>query len=350
MIVNTPKHILVIRLSAMGDVAMSVPVLRALISQNPNVKITFLSRAFLKPLFEDLPNVSFYTADVDGKHKGLSGLFQLSKELRSLNIDAIADIHNVLRSKILRLFFSLSRNKIKVIDKGRKEKKALTRTENKIFKQLKSTHERYADVFRNLGLNIDLNKPQFPQREELPNDIKTLLGNNDKKLIGIAPFAQYESKMYPLDLMEKVIDTLSQNSSYKILLFGGGKKEVEILQNLADKFKNTYSIAGKVKLKDELDVISNLNCMVSMDSANAHLAALQGIKTITLWGVTHPFTGFAPFNQPIENTITPDLKKFPKIPCSIYGNKICNGYEDVMRSISPKDIVDQIEETVKKYP
>lgn len=338
----------------MGDVAMSVPVLRALITQNPKVKITVLSRAFLKPLFEDLPNVNFYAAEVDGKHKGLLGLYRLSKELKTLKIDAIADIHNVLRSKLLRLFFSFpimtSRNKIAVIDKGRAEKKALTRTKNKIFKQLKSTHERYADVFRKLGFSVDLKHPQYPQKKELSVDIKNLIGNNDQKLIGIAPFAQYDSKMYPLDLMEKVLAGLSQNSNHNILLFGGGKKEVELLQKLAEKYENVYSLAGKIKLNDELKTIAHLHCMVSMDSANAHLAAMQGIKTITLWGVTHPFTGFAPFNQSIENAITPDLKKYPNIPCSIYGNKICDGYEAVMRSISPKTIVDKIEATIKNIP
>lgn len=334
----------------MGDVAMSVPVLRALIAQNPNVKITVLSRSFLKPMFENLSNVNFYVADVDGKHKGFFGLLQLSKELKALKIDSIADIHNVLRSKILRLFFSLSRNKIAVIDKGRAEKKALTRKEKKIFKQLKPTHERYADVFRSLGFQVDLSKPQFPEKEKLPNNIKSLIDNNYIKLIGIAPFAQYESKMYPLGLMEKVIENISENTNYKVLLFGGGKKEVEILQNLANKYKNTISLAGKVKLTDELMTISHLDCMVSMDSANAHLAAMQGVKTITIWGVTHPFTGFAPFNQPIENTITPDLEKYPNIPCSIYGNKIWEGYENIMRSISPKKVINKIEEVLKNIP
>ena len=334
----------------MGDVAMSVPVLRAFIVQNPNTKITILSRAFLKPMFENLPNVTFYAADVDGKHKGFFGLLQLSKELKALKTDAIADIHNVLRTKILRFFFSLSRNKIAVINKGRVQKKALTRTNNKIFKQLKSTHERYADVFRNLGFNIDLNNPQFPKKEELPNKISALIGKSYKKLIGIAPFAQYESKMYPLDLMGKVIESISQNSNHKVLLFGGGKKEIEILQNLANKFENVYSLAGKVKLKDELLTISHLDCMVSMDSANAHLAAMQGVNTITLWGVTHPFTGFAPFYQPKKNAVTPDLVKYPNIPCSIYGNKVCDGYEYIMRSISTSVVVDKIEIVIKNIP
>ena len=329
---------------------MTIPVLRVFVNQNPDVKITVLSRAFLKPLFDDIPNISFYVADVEGVHKGILGIKKLSNELLELNIDAVADIHNVLRSKILRFFFSFSNKKIAVIDKGRTEKKALIRTQNKIFKQLRSTHERYADVFRTLGFKVDLSKHQFPLKKEIPSNIIELIKNNDKILIGIAPFAQYKSKMYPLDLMEEVIRELSGNSNYKIIFFGGGKKEVDILNSFKEKYKGTFSLAGKLKLAEELIVVSHLDCMLSMDSANAHLAAMQGVKTISLWGVTHPFTGFYPFDQPVEYAIIPDLKKFPNIPCSIYGNKVCKGYEDVMRSIPSKKVIELIEKVVKKIP
>ena len=343
-----PKHILVIRLSAMGDVAMSVPVLRAFIEQNPDVKITVLSRVFLKPLFENLANVNFYVADVSGKHKGFLGLFKLYSEINQLKIDAIADIHNVLRSKILRFFFSPSQIKISIIDKGRAEKKALTRNVNKIFKQLRTTHQRYADVFRNLGFKVDLSNPTFPNKSDLSSEVLKITSLDHCQWIGIAPFAQYQSKMYPLDLIEEVISKLVSLNDFKIFLFGGGVKEIKILDSLANKFDNVISIAGKLKLSDELNLISNLDCMVSMDSANSHLAAMQGVKTITIWGITHPFAGFAPFNQPLEHILLPDLDKYPNIPCSVYGNKVCSGYENAMRSILPSNVVEKIKNIIKK--
>ena len=321
---------------------MTVPVLRAFVKQHPTVKITVLSKPFLKPLFVDIKNVTFYAADVTNQHKGLFGIYKLYKELKLLNIDAVADLHNVLRSKVVRTFFKLANKKVRFIDKGRNEKKALTATKNKVLKPLKTTHERYADVFKNLGFTLDLTKPEFPPKQQLTQDIIKITGAKTKKWIGIAPFAQYNSKMYPLDLMEEVISELSRKENLKILLFGGGKKEVEILDKIANQNSNTLNIAGKIKLDQELSLISNLDCMLSMDSGNAHFAAMFGINTITIWGITHPFTGFAPFNQPIGNAILPDLEKYPNIPCSIYGNKVCEGYEDVMRSLSPKTIVDKV--------
>ena len=169
-----------------------------------------------------------------------------------------------------------------------------------------------------------------------------MVGLDHKKWIGIAPFAQHQGKMYPLDLIEKVIDKLSASNNYKIMLFGGGAHEIKALNALEKRFENTISVAGKLKFKEELALISNLDGMLSMDSANGHLSAMQGVKTLTIWGVTHPFAGFVPFNQPQNHQILPNLEQYPNLPCSIYGNKICEGYEDVMRSINPQMVVDKI--------
>lgn len=192
---NKKINILVIRLSAMGDVAMTVPVIQSLVNQYPNIKITVLSRAFLKPLFDDIENVSFYAADVNGKHKGIIGLYRLFNELKALKFTHIADLHNVLRSTVIRNFFKASGYKVAKIDKGRAEKKALTRTKQKIFKQLKSTHQRYTDVFNDLGFYFDISSYNVPIKPDLDKNILNIIGKNGyKKWIGIAPFATYPSK------------------------------------------------------------------------------------------------------------------------------------------------------------
>lgn len=338
------KHILAIRLSAMGDVAMTAVVIKTFLEQNPNVTITVLSKAFLQPIFEDIPNVNFYAADTKGKHKGILGIYKLYKELKSLKINAIADLHNVMRSKLLSLFFTGT--KTATLDKGRKEKKALIALENKVFKQLKTTHERYADVFRALGYKVDLSKINFSEPKPLSQKLNMLGISSNKKLIGIAPFAQHATKAYPLDLMEKVIQQLAISKNIQILLFGGGQKEITLLTQLSEKFENVTCIAGKIKLKEELLLISNLNCMLSMDSGNGHFSALYGVPTVTLWGGTHPYAGFAPFNQLQENSLIPDIKKYPKIPYTVYGNKMLDGYENAMRTIEPKSIVERIKNII----
>ena len=337
-----PQHIAVMRLSAMGDVAMTVPVLRAFANQNPDVKITLISRLFFKPFFEEIPNLTFFVFDEKKRHKGFLGLIRLFCDLKMQNIDALADLHNVLRSKIVRTLFVLSGKKVAFTNKSREEKKALTREENKIFKPLTTVFERHANVFRELGFSLDLTNPTFPEKQNLDAEISELVGTKTTKWIGIAPFAQYESKVYPLDLMKEVIRELSQNKDNTIFLFGGGKHEIEILEMIARENENCISIAGKVTFLQELQLISNIDVMLSMDSGNGHIAAMYGIKVITLWGATHPYLGFLPFNQPLENALVSDRNLFPKLPTSIYGNKKAEGYEDAMRTILPEQIIEKI--------
>lgn len=338
-------HILAIRLSALGDVAMTVPVLRAFVNQHPNVRITVVSKPFLKPLFNDIKNVEFYPADVNGKHKGVFGIFKLYKELQQKKITHIADLHNVLRSKILRFFFRFANKTIAAIDKGRIEKKALTRADNKVFKQLTSSHQRYADVFTRIGFSVDISNPEKIVTPKASKIVSELLKNSTSKKIGIAPFAAYQAKMYPLDLTKKVISEIAKTTT--VYLFGGGKSEVEKLSTIENEIENCISVAGKIQFEDELNLIAQLDCMVAMDSGNAHLAAMHQTPTITLWGATHPFAGFVPFNQPIENCLLPDLNKYPKIPTSIYGNKVVEGYEDAMRTISPESVIEKIQTVLK---
>ena len=329
-------HILVIRLSAMGDVAMTVPVLRALISQYPNLKITVLTTQLFKPFFRDLVNTNVFVADVKGAHNGVYGLYKLSKELKALQIDQIADLHNVLRSNILKHFFS--GYDFVQINKGRKEKKELILGES--FRQLKTTHERYAEVFEKLGFPVNLSNPVFPAQTVLSSKIQSLIGQKSKKMIGIAPFAAHEGKMYPLPLMKQVVGALSKD--YQILLFGGGNKEVEALSKMAESFENVVNLAGKINLDEQLDVISNLDLMLSMDSGNAHIAAMLGVKVITIWGVTHPFAGFGPFNQPKDYMLLSDRHKFPKIPTSVFGNKFPESYKEASGTIPPETVIKKI--------
>jgi len=326
----------------MGDVAMTVPVIRSLIQQHNNVKVTVVSRPFFKPFFDDLDRVDFFGVDLENRHKGFFGIYRLYKDLKKLKIDFVADFHNVLRSKILRTFFKSNGTKTAFTDKGRKEKKELTRLEKKVLKPVKSMVERHVDTLAQLGFKVDLSKISFTEKPVLSDEILTVTAEkSNNKWIGIAPFAQYQTKVYPTELMQKVILDLSANQNHKIFLFGG-KNELNSLKNLQQNLENVILIANKLTFKQELEFIPHLDVMLSMDSGNAHIAAMYGIKVVTLWGNTHPFAGFVPFNQPLENSLIPDLEKYPFLPTSVYGNKIVTGYQDVMQSITPEEVVAKI--------
>jgi ADP-heptose:LPS heptosyltransferase len=145
--------------------------------------------------------------------------------------------------------------------------------------------------------------------------------------------------------MQKVVNLLEAHS-YKVFLFGGGAQEIALLEQLQQSNINSEVVAGKLNLEEELQLISNLDVMLSMDSGNAHIAAMLGVKVVTLWGATHPYAGFLPFNQPIENSLLPDRIAYPLLPTSVYGNKKVEGYDDVMRTITPETVVAKIKSLV----
>jgi ADP-heptose:LPS heptosyltransferase len=350
--VHNIKHILVIRLSAMGDVAITVPVLKTMLLQHPEIKITIASRTFFQPFFENIPNLYFFPVDVDDRHKGFFGLFRLFFDLKKLKIDAVADLHNVIRSKAIRKTFALFGKKVAASNKERADKNALIRLEGKVFKPVKSMIDIHCDTFNKLGFYVNLytQKPEtiFPPKVNLSSEIIEITGKKEQKWIGIAPFAQYESKVYPQDLMQIVIDELASHSENKILLFGGGDHEIVILNQMKRDYENVIVIAGKITFKQELELIAHLDIMLSMDSGNAHIAAMLGVNVVTLWGATHPYAGFLPFNQNKSSAIVSDRNKYPLLPTSVYGNKQVDGYEDAMRTILPSTVIAKMHKELDK--
>jgi ADP-heptose:LPS heptosyltransferase len=339
---DLPKHILVIRFSALGDVAMTVPVLKNVLEQNPTLKVTFLSTPFVEPIFKGIDRLDFYGIDVKN-YKGIAGIYKLSKKIKKdIEFDAIADLHNVIRTKLLRSF--LSKKNTVVISKGRKEKKQLTKAIHKKLYPLKTGFKRYADVFLKLGLQIQLIK-EIGTAYLQPNiSLLPFVKTGNEKIIGIAPFAKHHAKMYPLHKMGEVIKTLLSNNENEVLLFGT-VSEIAQMKNMFLSQPNIFSMAGKLSFAEELNVISQLDVMLSMDSANMHLASLYGVPVVSIWGGTHPWLGFYGWGQLEENILQIDL---PCRPSSVFGNKPCpvHGEAGCMQDITPTMVVEKVQQAL----
>ena len=327
------KKILIIRFSALGDIAMTVPVVHDLAVQYPDLDITMLSREMARPLFERMPNnVHFIAADLEGRHKGLLGLCRLWRDAHLSDFDYIADFHDVLRTWWLRTEGCLRRKKVAKIDKGRKGKKDLTRQKNKVLEQQATSFERYAKVLEQLGFPI---KPQFVKLD-YSAFCETQKADNET-WVGIAPFAKHPAKVYPLEKMEQVIKALSERGNTRVFLFGGGAEECQQMESLCSKFNNVKPAKSQQGLRGELALMGQLDVMLSMDSANMHLASLVGTKVVSVWGGTHPYAGFLGWNQKAEDCIQLDL---PCRPCSVYGNKVCSrGDYACMNGITVEQVI-----------
>jgi len=347
------KRVLVFRFSALGDVAMTIPVLWSFLKKYPDHEIWFVSRPFARDFVAPLPRVHFVPVDLKQKHKGLAGLFLLFRELKKQGSwDAVVDLHSVLRTHVLTFLFRLSGTKVAKIDKGRIEKKNLTRKENKVFKPLPATVERYRQTFYKAGFPFEL--------QEFPG--KTLYGKASLSsksppwgdlggqspwgdlggpsfLVGIAPFAKHHWKMWPEEKMKELLKLLDEKQVL-VILFGGPGEEQKKLEQWVSGFKNRRTFAGKLPMRAELALISQLDVMISMDSANMHIASLAGTRVVSIWGATHPYAGFYGYGQSAEDAVQVDLDCRP---CSVFGNKPCHrGDFACMERITPEMIINRV--------
>jgi len=340
------KHIILFRFSAIGDIAIAAPLVRAYAVANPDIRFTMVSQPMMEPLFTGIENLYFFPADFKGRYKGFKGLLKLFRDLSKLEPTEVADLHNVLRTWILRTLFTLTFKKIAFLHKGRNQKKRLTRKENKKLIKLPSMINRYESVLVKAGLN---NLRFSDSQGAAPSNRRESTGDkaeNNIIRIGIAPFAKHKGKAWPAEFMEEVIAALSEDEGFHILLFGGGKKEVAQLLSWEQKYSGVESVAGKFSLDKELEIMESLDIMVSMDSANMHLASFAGTTVLSVWGATHPYAGFYGWRQKEENAIQSDLSCRP---CSVFGNKECfRGDYACLMNIKPDDVLDRIDDIVKE--
>lgn len=345
-------HILVIRFSAIGDVAMTVPVIYSLAKQYPNLRITVLSQKFARPFFEHMPhNVGFMEADLKREYHGIKGLNALYRRLMAKNFTAIADLHSVLRSKYLRMRFNIDRYKVAHIDKHRSGRRMITSAKDKKLEQLPTSFQNYADVFKELGYPVNTTFTSIFQDgggdlSLLPN---TFHNKKEEEIwIGVAPFAAHKGKIYPKEKMEEVLRILSEKyPEERIFLFGGGKDETAVMNEWISKNHKLENASALLNgFSNELILMSHLDVMVSMDSSNMHLASLVGTPVISVWGATHPYAGFLGWGQEPDNIVMLDM---PCRPCSIYGNKECaRGNYPCMQDIPPQMITDRVALQIQK--
>jgi ADP-heptose:LPS heptosyltransferase len=307
----------------MGDVALSVPVIKSLVQQYTGIEVILLTKPAFRPFFLSVPDLSIIDADFKGAHRGLNGLFRLFRQIMNRGgIDYVFDFHDVFRSRVLRFLLCFTRSKIYVIDKGRKEKRRLIKSKESF--QLKHTVERYKEVLAEGGfpVNVDSSPAIIPSSGSVERAEKMLSMQNGLN-IGVAPYAKHKLKMWPEKNMIKLLYLLSGNNKANFYLFGGGHHEEVMLESFAVQVPNSVIIAGKFTLDDELAVISRLDFMICMDSSNMHIAALTGTRVISIWGGTHPAAGFSALNQPAEYSVQISEKELTCRPCTIYGTGRC---------------------------
>lgn len=352
-------NILVVRLSALGDVAMTIPAIYSVARAYPSHRFTVVTSAFPSRLFLNTPDNVVVVPLQSSESRGFMGTWRLLRKLGSLDIDAVADLHNVLRSWVVDSFFRLRGKPVAMVDKRRNERRA-------ILHEHASTSRpfvfRYFDVFARLGLSaepqfqglgplevdagleipvIHKDEPQAGGREEPLVGSKDELqaGGREEPLVGIAPFARYKNKIYSPSLMQQVVRLLHAKGA-RVYLFGARGQEAETMQQWAEGLERVTVVAGRLQLEQELALMARLDVMLTMDSANMHLASLVGTRVVSFWGGTTPACGFLGFGQRPSDALQAGLDCQP---CTIAGTDHCPlGHMHCISHLSPSFLVSRL--------
>jgi len=314
--------LLVIRTSSMGDVILTLPLLRAFSASYPGEEMVFVTKKPFDSFVTDIPGVRVFLSDHHGRHRGIPGVFRVYRDIRKkYDITAVADLHDVLRSKLLRFLFRLRGCRVASIDKGRWEKRQLTK--GRATGPLKHTTERYSDVFARAGFPVKSVpgpwlKPSAAGLEKCAPRIRESHG----RLIGVAPLAKHKLKMWPTEMMVTMLNMLAAKTECTIFLFGS-PDEAEMISEIASGVPGSEAMAGRIGLEEEIALISGLDLMIAMDSSNMHLAAMLGVNTLSIWGATHPWAGFSAWGMPEDNQIQIPVADLTCRPCTVYGKGEC---------------------------
>ena len=344
---NKPlRNVLVMRLSVLGNVAMTIPVLYPVCKANPDTRFIMLTKMWPATMFHDRPaNLKVVDFDVKGNHSGLFGLLKLSAQLYKLyDIDAVADLHNVSGTKIIDAYMMARGAKVARLDREQSKRKALTTHRSN--EPVTPIHQRYRNVFTQLGFEAPDTFTHLYDGRDWPESPIVMDKKEGQRWIAISPFSSHENKTYPLEKMEQVIAELTKHENYWVFLMGGGKAEKIALRQIARKYKNVVSMAEvKHKFIDEYALFAKCDLMLTMESANMHLASLVDLQAMTIWGPTSPACGYLGYNQIVEDDIQLDMDCRP---CSITGDKQCK-FKDYrcLKNIDPMDIARRVVEAVE---
>lgn len=340
-------NILVMRFSAMGDVVLLTPVLMAIAADHPNLHITLVTRGNYIPFFHNIPNLNAIGYNLK-KYRGLTGIWEFYKEINKFGpYDKIIDLHSSLRSRILSLFYKFSGIPSFRINKGRREKIKQTRRKNKVLVKLPHAVERYLRVFEKADIPGKIRKGPWIN-VDLPSKLKARKYYEELKIpkkkeqlrIGFAPFAGHALKIWPFQKSITLLKLLHKEYPKAHIFLFGSPGELEKLERLQKEVDLCHIVKGEKLdgMRGELGVIEKLDILIGMDSSNLHIAALLGIPVIGIFGTTHPYSGFGPYQQ--EELGVLQIEHLQCRPCSIYGNTTCYRKDFAcMELVDPMDVI-----------
>ena len=341
------KRILIIRLSSLGDVILTTPVVAALKAKFPRSELFFLTKARYSDLLRNDPRISSLVEfDPVGRHRGLSGFMSLISELRSHDFDLLIDLHANLRSFVLRRLVK-SRVKLKYC------KRWLRRWLMVHLKFLKAkpvrTLESYLEPLQRLGVEASERNPLiFLSRNDLESLNHFLLERQVEKddiVVGVHPGAKWATKRWDEEKFARVCRGLAEKPGHKIMLLGDESEAKLVGEVEKDLPGRSLVKAVGFPLGKAMSLIKRCDCLLTNDSGPMHVASALGVPVVARFGPTHPKLGFAPPGS--GNVVL--CAEVKCSPCSLHGEKRCSKKSRFcMDWIEPEMVIEAVERLLKE--
>lgn len=340
-------RVLITCFSSISNVAAIVPQLYGLTCDYSEHEFIVLSRSFLRPLFDKLNNVTFVGGDIRGAHKTPMGVYRLFKELKAMRPDVVLDMQRSWRTKMIARLFMLFGTKTLAIGFASVEQEMLIKRGAEKYHPIPTIFDRQARLYAKIRLKVnDVFEKLYEPSVEQKAKIVGLYGEKEGRWIGIAPFSMARGKTLPFRKMKNIIAYFDKQPNTKIFLFGAGEMENELLADWQSLYENVYAVHTNLQLDDELALMNQLDVMVSMDSANMHLASLMAVPVVSVWGASHHYSGFLGWKQSVENCVGVD---FSCRPCTAHSDKKCKyGDYRCLESLHSSKIIEVIEQNLEK--
>jgi ADP-heptose:LPS heptosyltransferase len=309
-----PKF-LILRFSSIGDIVLTTPVVRCLKKQYPNAEIHFATKKQFKTLVENNPYIDKYFLLEES-------LKSLLKDLQSEQYDFVIDLHNNLRTFIIKTFLSLSKFSLgtRSFNKLNFQKWLLVKFKKNILPKVHIV-DRYMDTLEDFGIKNDKKGLDYfiPERDEIP--LEWLPETHHKGYVAYAIGGQHETKKLPLHRMIELCQKINQ----PIILLGG-KEDFEN----GEKIKNSLFIVhssllifngcGKFNLNQSASLLNQASLVYTHDTGLMHIAAAFKKPIVSMWGNTVPEFGMYPY---MTNFVVWENKDLNCRPCSKIGYALC---------------------------
>lgn len=331
-------NILVVRFSSIGDILLTTPLLRAIRRSQPGARITVLTKRAYLPLLSHNPHVHRVIGLAPGR-----SLSSLATELRGDEYTDLLDLHDNLRSRVLRV---LVPGRWRSYPKHRLARALLIHAKRNRYRDRRPVAERYFSAARHLQAVPDGAPPELFLGEEAVEEARGWLRStgleSEASIVAVAPGAAHATKRWPVEhwrvLIERVVDTGAA------VVIVGGPDDTPVADRLLDAGRGRVaSAAGRFGLQGTGALLQRARAVVSGDTGVMHMATAVGVPVVALFGPTVEAFGFFPYSKSSRVLELP----LPCRPCSTQGGPRCPlGHHRCMIDLTPGTVYDALRQVL----